>query len=64
MANLLDHVPAVPLLESLDHWPATASRQHYFELTRELVASTIAQMDLPPQELAQVEEAFISAGLL
>ena len=64
MANLLDHVPAVPLLESLDHWPATASRQHYFELTRELVADTVAQMDLPPQELAQVEEAFISAGLL
>ena len=64
MTNLLDHVPAVPLLESLDHWPATATRQYYFELTRELVASTIAQMDLPPQELAQVEEAFISAGLL
>ena len=64
MPNLLDHVPSVPLLESLDHWPATATRQHYFELTRELVASTIAQMDLPPHELAQVEEAFISAGLL
>tara|TARA_B110000003_G_scaffold151098_1_gene152016 strand:- start:287 stop:460 length:174 start_codon:yes stop_codon:yes gene_type:complete len=40
MPNLLDHVPAVPLLESLDHWPATATRQHYFELTRELVART------------------------
>ena len=39
-------------------------RQHYYELTRELVASTIAQMDLPPHELAQVEEAFIGAGLL
>ena len=64
MANLLDHVPAVPLLEGIDHWPATATRQHYYELTRELVASTIAQMDLPPHELAQVEEAFISAGLL
>ena len=64
MANLLDHIPNAPLLESLDHWPATATRQHYFELTRELVASTIAQMDLPPHELAQVEEAFIGAGLL
>jgi len=64
MANLLDHVPAVPLLEGIDRWPATATRQHYFELTRELVASTIAQMDLPPHELAQVEEAFIGAGLL
>ena len=64
MPNLLDHVPAVPLLESLDNWPATATRQHYVELTRELVASTIADMDLPPHELAQVEEAFIGAGLL
>ena len=64
MANLLDHIPAVPLLEGINHWPATATRQHYFELTRELVASTIAQMDLPPHELAQVEEAFIGAGLL
>ena len=64
MANLLDHVPAVPLLEGIDHWPATATRQHYYELTRELVASTIAQMDLPAHELAQVEEAFIGAGLL
>ena len=64
MANLLDHVPAVPLLESLDHWPATASRQHYFELTRELVADTVARMDLDPAALAEVEEAFIGAGLL
>ena len=29
-----------------------------------VVASTIADMDLPPHELAQVEEAFIGAGLL
>jgi hypothetical protein len=64
MTLILDHIPSTPLFDSLDHWPATATRQHYFELTRELVADTIAQMDLPPQELAQVEEAFISAGLL
>ena len=64
MANLLDHVPAVPLLESLDHWPATATRQHYFELTRELVADTVARMDLDPAALAEVEAAFIGAGLL
>ena len=29
-----------------------------------LVSSTIADMDLPPEELALVEEAFIGAGLL
>ena len=45
MANLLDHVPDVPLLEGIDHWPATATRQHYYELTRELVADTVAGMD-------------------
>ena len=64
MANLLDHVPAVPLLESLDHWPATASRQHYFELTRELVADTVARMDLEPDAESEVIAAFTAAGLL
>ena len=63
MANILDGIPGGSILEGLDDWPATATRQHYYELTRELVASTIAQMDLPAHELAQVEEAFISAGL-
>ena len=64
MANLLDHVPAVPLLKSLDHWPATASRQHYFELTRELVADTVARMDLEPDAESEVIAAFTAAGLL
>ena len=63
MANILDGIPGGSILEGLDDWPATATRQHYYGLTRELVASTIAQMDLPAHELAQVEEAFISAGL-
>ena len=64
MANLLDHVPAVPLLEGIDHWPATATRQHYYELTRELVADTVAGMDLEPQAEAEVIAAFTAAGLL
>ena len=64
MTNLLDHVPAVPLLESLDHWPATATRQHYFELTRELVADTVARMDLKPDAESEVIAAFTAAGLL
>ncbi|QNI95255.1 hypothetical protein SynA15127_02188 [Synechococcus sp. A15-127] len=33
-------------------------------ITRQLVQQTIADMDLPPEELALVEEAFIGAGLL
>ena len=35
-----------------------------FRITRELVASTIADMDLDPAALAEVEETFIGAGLL
>ena len=64
MALILDHIPSTPLLESLDHWPATASRQHYFELTRELVADTVARMDLEPDAESEVIAAFTAAGLL
>ena len=64
MANLLDYIPRTPLLKGVDYWPKAAKREEWFALTRDLIASTIAQMDLPPQEQAQVEEAFISAGLL
>ena len=64
MANLLDHIPRTPLLEGVDYWPATATRQHYFELTRELVADTVARMDLEPDAEAEVISAFTAAGLL
>ena len=68
MANVLDGIcPDVPLLDFIgqeSHWPRSATRKEWFRITRELVASTIADMDLPPHELAQVEEAFIGAGLL
>ena len=52
------------VLDGLDYWPRSATRKEWFRITRELVASTIAQVDLPAHELAQVEEAFIGAGLL
>ena len=68
MANALDGVCSdTPLLDFIgqeSHWPRSATRKEWFRITRELVASTIADMDLPPHELAQVEEAFIGAGLL
>ena len=65
MANILDGLSLEgAILDGLDDWPRSATRKEWFRITRELVASTIAQMDLPAHELAQVEEAFIGAGLL
>ena len=68
MAHVLDGIcPETPLLDFIgqeNHWPRSATRKEWFRITRELVASTIADMDLPPHELAQVEEAFVGAGLL
>ena len=52
------------ILDGLDDWPRSATRKECFRLTRELVARTIADLDLPPNEVALVEEAFIGAGLL
>ena len=52
------------ILDGLDNWPRSATRKEWFRITRELVASTIADMDLDPAALAEVEEAFIGAGLL
>ena len=65
MANILDGLSLEgAILDGLGDWPRSATRKEWFRITRELVASTIADMDLPPQELPQVEEAFIGAGLL
>ena len=68
MANILDGIcPNTPLLDFIGEengWPKTATRKEWFRITRELVASTIADMDLDPAALAEVEEAFIGAGLL
>ena len=52
------------VLDVLDDWPRSATRKEWFRITRELVASTIADMDLDSAALAEVEEAFIGAGLL
>ena len=68
MANVLDGIcPDVPLLDFIgqeNHWPRSASRKEWLRITRELVASTIADIDLDPATLAEVEEAFIGAGLM
>ena len=66
MANLLDHIPSTPLLEGVDYWPKSATREEWFALTRDLIASTIAEMGeyLDDAELSVVEEHFIKGGLL
>ena len=65
MANVLDDLGLKgSILDGLDDWPRSATRKEWFRITRELVARTIADMDLDPAAMAEVEEAFIGAGLL
>ena len=68
VANVLDGIcPDTPFLDFIgleNHWLRSSTRKKWFRITLELFASTIADMDLLPNELAQVEEAFIGAVLL
>ena len=65
MANILDGIcPEGSILHGLDDWPRSATRKEWFRITRQLIQETIADMDLDPAALAEVEEAFIGAGLL
>ena len=65
MANILDGICSEgSILDGVDDWPSSATRKVWFRITRELVASTIAEMDLDPAAEAEVIEAFIGAGLL
>ena len=63
MTNHLDLVSPTPVLE-IDVWPRSATRKEWFAITRRIVHDTIADMDLDDTSLAEVEEAFIGAGLL
>jgi len=65
MASILDGLGLEgSVLDGLSDWPASTTRKEWFRLTRELVQKTIADMDLDPAAMAEVEEAFIGAGLL
>ena len=66
MASVLDHVPQTPLLECIQDWPKSCSREEWFRITRAIVAGVIADIaeDLNDAELSMVEEHFIAAGLL
>ena len=65
MASILDGLGLEgSILDGLADWPASTTRKEWFAITRELVQKTIADMDLDPAAMAEVEEAFIGAGLL
>ena len=65
MANILDGIcPGGSILDGLAEWPSSITRREWFAITRQLIRQTIVDMDLDPAALAEVEEAFIGAGLL
>ena len=65
MANILYGIcPEGSILDGFDDWPRSATRKEWFRITRQMIQETIADMDLDPAALAEVEEAFIGAGLL
>ena len=65
MANILDDICSEgSILDGLGDWPRSATRKEWFRITRQLIQETITDMDLDPAALAEVEEAFIGAGLL
>ena len=63
--NIFDRAcPKGSILDGLAEWPASTTRKEWFAITRRLIQQTIADLDLDPAALAEVEEAFIGAGLL
>ena len=65
MPNILDGLGLEgSVLDGLAEWPISTTRKEWFAITRGLIQQTIAAMDLDPAALAEVEEAFIGAGLL
>ena len=64
MTNLLDHIPRTPLLDGVDDWLKSAKRKQWLRITKELVQQTIADLDLDPEVVREVENVFIGAGML
>ena len=64
MSQIVDHIRAEPLLESIDDWSRSMSCQEWFAITRSMVRTTIADTELDDAALSAVEESFIGAGLL
>ena len=60
MPNILDGLGLEgSVLDGLAEWPASTTRKEWFAITRQLIQQTIAEMDLDPAALAEVEAAFI-----
>ena len=68
VANVLDGIcsdmPLLGFIGEESHWPRSVTRREWFAITRQLIQQTIADMDLDPDALTEVEEAFLGAGLL
>ena len=65
MPSMLDGLGLEGSVLDGPRWVARSQNpQGWFAITRELIQQTIADMDLDPDALAEVEEAFIGAGLL
>ena len=65
MVNFLDDMGLEgSILDGLAECPASTNRREWFAITRQLIQATIADMDLGPAALAEIDEAFIGAGLL
>ena len=62
MSNILDYNAPTPVLDFMDDWPRSTARSEWFRLTRDLIQSVIADMDLDPDSLSQVEEAYVLQG--
>ena len=65
MASIIDGLGLEgTVLDGLAEWTASTTPKEWFAITRQLIHQTIADMDLDPDALAEVEEAFMGAGLL
>ena len=65
MASIVDDLDLEgSVLDGFAALLASTTRKEWFAITRQLIQETIADMDLDPAALAEVEEAFIGAGLL
>ena len=65
MASIVDDLDLEGLvLDGFAALLASTTRKEWFAITRQLIQETIADMDLDPAALAEVEDAFIGAGLL
>ncbi len=57
MEKILDGICSnTPILEGIDDWPRSVSKKEWFRITRDLIQTVIADMDLDPDSLSQVEE--------